>query len=179
LLKNLEKLVKPPEKPIDAPKNLSDWEKFDAEFPDDYKAIVSMYGMGAFGRFLWLKNPFTEIKHLNFFVYKEKILTMLKELRADLEDYNYPIYPEPEGLLPFATTDYADILFWITKGQPSNWTIAILEARSDLLELHDTNTLGLIIGLQRQAIKSKIFGSDIFDHKAPFYQHSSDYLSYG
>lgn len=41
----------------------------------------------------------------------------------------YPIHPEPGGILPWATTDNGDTLYWLTDGDPDSWPILIRESR--------------------------------------------------
>src|SRR5258708_11837030 len=37
------------------------------------------------------------------------------------EDFTYPLFPEPGGQLPWASTGDGDQLCWLTGGEPDNW----------------------------------------------------------
>jgi hypothetical protein len=48
----------------------------------------------------------------------------MRELRAGGHPFPYPIFPEPGGLLPWATGRRAEPFFWVTRGEdPNAWPV--------------------------------------------------------
>jgi hypothetical protein len=53
------------------------------------------------------------------------LIPWFEDLRAEVpEDFPFPLYPEPGGLLPWAKTGDGTDLCWLTEGQPDSWPTA-------------------------------------------------------
>ncbi len=105
--------------------------------PAEYKVIIDRYGDFQWGDFLYLLNPFSVNKYLNLHTQGEVILTAERQSRqAFPEYYPLPLYPEPDGLLPFLITDNGDVAFWVTKGRADRWPILLKGPRAPECELH-------------------------------------------
>lgn len=131
-LANLMALAPPPAEPIMA---RGDWGRIEGQIgrslPADFKALIATYGSGSFGEFL---NPINPLRDggIGFEWADQHILAHERGLRRDSpRSYALPIYPEPGGILPWATTDNGDTLFWLTWGDPDGWGVLHQEARGD------------------------------------------------
>jgi hypothetical protein len=106
--------------PFDGP-----WGRIEAELgtrlPQDYKDIVRIYGlgdnldfMGAYAPQFW--NPRSRLVY--------EVTKVCEVLRRD-PYFGHPIWPEPDGVLPFAGTAFGNYLLWSTRGNPDDWQIVI------------------------------------------------------
>jgi hypothetical protein len=116
-LDRLVALVSPPATPVDA---TGDWPA--VALPSDYRDLVTRYGNGVFNDNVVLLVPFGECTLLAYGVDQ---LDADRELRAEFgdEDYPYPLYPEPGGLMVWATTSSGARLCWLTTGEPDEWQV--------------------------------------------------------
>lgn len=97
--------------------------------PEDFKALIETYGLGSFADFLNPINPFQE-GGSGFEWADRNILEFDRETRREYPDeLPYSVHPEPGGILPWATTDNGDILYWLTEGEPDSWSILIRQSR--------------------------------------------------
>ena len=93
------------------------WEQYQNEcnygFPPDYKYLLNLYGTGGINNFLWILTPFEGNEEIN-------ILKRAKTMRVSLNymktmfpgKYNYSIFPDEGGLLPWGYTDNGDELYY-------------------------------------------------------------------
>jgi hypothetical protein len=110
------------------------WERVEREIgtvlPDDYKGFLRQYGSGVIDDFLVVLNPGSVNPNINLIVAGSMRRRALQELRARFPgSYVHDVFPAPGGLLPFAVTDNANVLYWKTIGEPNSWTVVIYEGR--------------------------------------------------
>lgn len=131
-------LVPPPAAPVDA---TGDWPA--VALPSDYRDLVTRYGYGEFNDEVVLLVPFGECTLLGYGVDQ---LDADRELRADFgdEDYPYPLYPEPGGLMVWATTSNGARLCWLTAGEPDGWPVVVWEPRGAYYERHELGAVALL-----------------------------------
>jgi hypothetical protein len=126
---NLTGLVAPPPHPVGAD---CDWALTEGalglRLPADFKALVSHYGVGQFGDIgLWdtLTGGVSRFVEL---AYRDR--DHLRQLREQFPgDFPYPFYPEPGGLLEWASTGSGDRLCWLTEGEPDGWPVVVWNLR--------------------------------------------------
>ena len=111
------------------------WDKFEKEigiiFPNDYKKIISRYGTGGLGNFIWFLTPFVSDNNVNYTKKMREMLEAYKVSKSNFPDYfKHNIYPEEDGLLPWGYTENGDELYWKTSSSPDNWEIVIYESAS-------------------------------------------------
>ncbi len=142
----------------------------DIILPSDYKQYINTFGTGCIGNFLWPFNPFSDNKFLNFGEQIDARLDALRVLKEKWGDRQcpYPLYPEPEGLLPWGASDNGDVLYWLTAGHPDDWSVIINEARSPVYEEYKESTTSLLAKLVLGEIVSEIFPPDFPDREALF-----------
>lgn len=171
-IEQFKKLFKVPMK-IYSQGNEDEWTKFESsygiKFPKDYKMIINEYGTGSINNFLWILNPFDSDENIN---YSEKAKVMLdtylevKEIFP--EDYEYSVYPEKEGLLPWGFTDNGDELYWQTNEQLDSWRIVIYESASSVSYTYDMCLTEFLYKLFRREIECPAFPTSLFEEEASF-----------
>jgi len=115
------------------------WIESDSEvgfnFPADYRGIIDEYGSVLINGELNVWTP--KIKPIepeapnsfSGFVYRTKNGVgeyFLRSRERHPEEYPYPVFPEPGGLLAWGNNYNADSCFWLTKGdEPDKWPIVV------------------------------------------------------
>jgi hypothetical protein len=108
-----------------------DWEVIERSLgglvlPDDYKSVVEIFPHGTFKEFVSVIRPGIEggddDDYLGYYAHA------LEDMRGWREDghgeFPYPIWPEPGGVLPWASTPDGFGLFWSTEGDdPARWPV--------------------------------------------------------
>ncbi len=101
--------------------------------PIDYVYFINSYGTGRINKFLWVFNPFAGNRSLNLVAQMPLILGSIRESRAECpEDYPYPLYFEPGGILPWGVSDDGDYYFWLTGGSPDQWTVVTVPRHAEV-----------------------------------------------
>ena len=99
--------------------------------PTDFKALVRRPGLGQFAD-ITLFTPFST-RADGLFDLVKRARTQLDRYRAHRdewpEDFPYPLYPEPDGLLEWANTGDGDALCWLTMGEPDSWPVVVWNIR--------------------------------------------------
>jgi hypothetical protein len=157
-VERLTTMVPPPKEPRDAG-TPSAWSEVEAKLgltlPDDYKQIVALYGTGQWQGFWFMLTPFTENRFLNLWLQSQtgdagqtSKLDAERYIRDSLPDFGYPhpIYPEPGGILPWASTDNGGNFFWLTKGPSDGWNTIYYADRSFEFQEYDLSCSRLLFG---------------------------------
>jgi hypothetical protein len=105
--------------------------------PIDYVYFISSYGSGSINNFLCVFNPFSSNRYINLVSQIPAVLSALRELREKFpQDFPYPLYFEPDGILPWGGSDDGDNYFWLTKGSPDKWPVVTVPRHAEV-ELFD------------------------------------------
>ena len=171
LLDRLKRIIPVPVNPIEA-SAVDKWQATESmirtELPPDYKSFINTYGSCLIGNFVYLCNPFTRKTHMNL-VFQ---LTEFQSLAtSDFEAMlPHPIYPVPNGLLPFGNTINGDTLFWITMHSPAEWTLFILEARSPAYQYYAGKVVDFFADLLENKINGELISCECIDADTLFSQ---------
>lgn len=128
--------------------------------PEDYKEFIRVYGTGAIDNFAWVFNPFSVLETLNLSRQLHVVRDIYTELYSEFQEPRLPIFPEKEGLLPFAVTDNGDYLFWKTARSLQHWTIVVGASREPKYEHFACSTSIFLEGILTGRLKSRIFPAD-------------------
>lgn len=167
----LIQLITPPAVPDDP--FSGPWEPIDdfveTTLPEDYKSIAEIYGSGVFLGFISLRIPDSVL-----------VTAFDEELRyakwrifgADgPNNHQYRVWPDPDGLILFGSTDVGHYLFWNPKGPSANWSIVVLEARSDLYEEFDCSLSEFLVGVASGTIQPESFPEGLNETDRVFQTH--------
>jgi hypothetical protein len=160
MLERLRSLLPPPANPVE-PGRLDGWPAVEAALgtglPPDFKAFTELYGSGKVDDFLYLFNPFAQGQDGNLLFEKDRVLAAYAETRARFpERLPLPPFPEPGGVLPLGRTDNGDELYWVTRGQPAEWGVALLESRAARQEVHRLPVTGLLTALAAGELQTDV-----------------------
>ena len=78
----------------------------------------------------------------------------------------HPLFPDKGGLLPWATTDNGDTLYWLTEGPPEAWPTLINYSRSSEYHRYNVGCVGFIAGWSSGELKPTPFDG-VFDPEGP------------
>ncbi|MGA5563611.1 SMI1/KNR4 family protein [Streptomyces platensis] len=102
--------------------------------PDDFKQVVEAYGRGDFWGALCLCTPFGDDNPVRL------AANLLEDFGPSRdrwpEQYPYPLFPEPGGLLAWAVAGTGTHLCWLTVGPPASWPVVVW-SRDDAYERFD------------------------------------------
>lgn len=122
-------LVKSPKLPVYSDGN---WDDIEEElglwFPKDYVEIVSKYGLGRFGEFLELFNPFCENPAFNLLDKIDEVAQQFEYYKAKSPKlYPFPLFPDPNCLLPWGRSEADHLFFWhcTDDENPDSWPIVV------------------------------------------------------
>ncbi|MFI0242453.1 SMI1/KNR4 family protein [Streptomyces sp. NPDC016845] len=121
--------------------------------PDDYKRLVETYGRGDFWDALCLCTPFGDANPVRLAADLAEDYGPLRESAP--EDYPYPLFPEPGGLLAWAVTDCGGHVCWLTEGAPASWPV-IVWSRDDDHERFDCSAAEFLDGWTDRRVSSEI-----------------------
>jgi len=113
-------------------------DKIGTALPNDYKLYIATYGSGMLADFIIPFNPFAESANYNL-IDRQEIADHYRDVRAQYGDERvpYPLYPDADGLLPWADTANGNYLFWLTVGKPDAWPVVAKISRGNRFERHD------------------------------------------
>jgi hypothetical protein len=182
MVPSLEKLIKlesPPANPL-ASGTPERWRQVETElglrFPNDYKRLIDLYGVGHWVNFVEIMNPFVPWQHAqapDFFNWARKRLEGLDEGNRFRTGYAAPFvrHPAPDGLFPFAYDDDSGTLCWQVSGQPDSWRIVCLDRKmSERFERFDMSLTGFLVALLKGEIFPRTFSAKIFPIQRPAFR---------
>src|SRR5215216_7950686 len=160
MLERLRELLPPPAEPVEAGRS-DGWAEIEAALgtalPGDFKAFTERYGSGTVDDFLYLFNPFAAGEDGNLLAEKDRVLAAYARTRARFpERLRLPPFPEPGGVLPLGRTDNGDELYWVTRGDPGDWPVALMESRAARQEVHRMPVTGFLAALAAGELPSRI-----------------------
>ncbi|MGC4747623.1 SMI1/KNR4 family protein [Micromonospora sp. DT201] len=105
--------------------------------PGDYKALVERFPDGRFAEAITVIRPGVKRGDPEDFLgYYSHRLNDMREWRADGDGvFPYPIFPEPDGLLPWGEGPRGELFFWLTNStEPDSWIVVWADV--DFTEWH-------------------------------------------
>ncbi|HKP51973.1 MAG TPA: SMI1/KNR4 family protein [Chloroflexia bacterium] len=125
--------------------------------PTDYKEYINLYGTGELGGMIWIYNAFSNSPTLNLLIQAREVLDIWRETRSMFgEECPYPLYPEPNGLLPWGHVDTGAELFWQTSGSPDQWSVVVNESRGPEFQKFEESMSGFLTSLFAGRLKSAV-----------------------
>ncbi len=130
-LERLTTILPPPARPLNTG-TPDEWAAAERALgfalPTDYKQFTDVYGTGVVADFIVVLNPFVPLSTDNLVRGADTWLEFLRLARKrNRKAVPYPLYPEPEGLFPWGTTDKEQTLLWHRVGQPDHWATVVCD----------------------------------------------------
>jgi SMI1-KNR4 cell-wall len=144
---------------------VGDWNRVErilgTRLPPDYKDYIDAYGSAMI---IWLHdlyiipyNPFSDLPHRNLLQQLDPELAVLREVKSWRESFAFPIYPEPQGLLPWGTSGDGDKLYWQMIGEPMDWPVVVMETRWGPVEQFAESMTSFLTRLLSGTLESQIW----------------------
>jgi hypothetical protein len=157
-------ILRPPSAPQD-PGTARRWgdvgRRIGEVLPGDYMKFVELYGTGTIAEWLTVLNPFAANRHQNLFVAGFEFMAALREIKREFpEEVPFPLFYEPQGLLPWGVSIDGDIFCWSTTGLSGNWTVVVIGRHTGNEEFRMPMTQFLFEALSKK-IKPRCFPSDL------------------
>ena len=170
-IKALSKILPPPKSPVEAPRE-SQWlaveRHLGTRLPTDYKQLVGTYGTGKIDDFIWLANPFS--KSMPWFSWVCRTLGGLSAVRQSGGKKAVPhaIFPEPSGLLPWASSENGNVFYFRTAGEPDEWPTVVIEARGPRFDEVDDGATAFLAALLAKKHVSPVLPNSFPPNKHSF-----------
>jgi hypothetical protein len=166
----LIKVLPRPATPIEAQGSWAEVESaLKAKLPIDFMAFIEVYGSGCVNNFLTVFNPFSMRANLNLLVQSKNQLGALAELQEQFTEFRtFALFPKKGGLLPIAMTDNGDTIYWLTQGEPSEWSIVICDARGPDFEQFDCSFTLFLANILTGRLNCKTMSSFAFNGDPKF-----------
>ncbi|WP_327350455.1 SMI1/KNR4 family protein [Streptomyces sp. NBC_01304] len=158
-LARLAQLIPPPAHPRD-----TDWSSAEQtlglELPQDYKELIHAYGGSNWDDYLYLLEPDCPNDNYDLIEWEDQQAEALEGL---WEFEKKPPRLEEEGsrVIPWATTDNGECLYWLIKpGQgPADWTVLVNEARGERWEHHPLTCTQFLVKVLSGVLTSGVLSS--------------------
>jgi hypothetical protein len=107
-------------------------------FPRDYCDLISLYGAGSFGGFLFVLDPFFACHGYSYTQHTKDILDAYVELRRIApEKLPHSAFCDGVGLYPWLTSDNGDVGYWlVSSSSPETWPTILYDSRHSQYEKH-------------------------------------------
>ncbi|MEU4669437.1 hypothetical protein AB0F91_15980 [Amycolatopsis sp. NPDC023774] len=95
----------------------------------DYKEYAGLYPALNIDEFINVLHPNSGNPFVNLIQANIRIREMWSMIYAQADgDFPHPIFPAAGGLFPWAYNDDNGYYFWKTGGDPSSWTVVVVES---------------------------------------------------
>ncbi|KAJ5111322.1 hypothetical protein N7532_001857 [Penicillium argentinense] len=141
------------------------WEDTEAKLqtalPNDYKELIDRMGGGYIEEYMHILEPNCRNKHYDLVDMTDE-RTEANEMMWDIEEKPPELQIEGCFVIPWATTDNGEYLFWrCLPGQhPDEWTVLVNQGRDWTWEHHDMNCTEFLFATLTKEIRSKILYDD-------------------
>lgn len=154
-------LLPPPTKPSEIPARV-DWQTIEnstGALPADYKEFVERFGTGKVDDFITICNPFSANTFVNLASFGDLARRGIEREVAS-ESWSRVGELNPATLKPFGTTDNGDRLAWVARGEPDDWKVMVLSARSTEVDFFEGCMTEFIAAVLRGEVRSNVFPED-------------------
>lgn len=160
--------------PAGAPEEEYDWNVVESELgaplPPDYKAIVGRFPRGLFRGLVRVSRPGDpDYPKTDFLGFNRHRLDDLRTARESGDaPLQYPIFPEPGGLLPWGFGVRDEHFFWATRDRdPAQWTVVVSDASFTRWSEFGGGIAEFLVELASGRWDASPFGADLTG-EAPF-----------
>jgi hypothetical protein len=129
--------------------------------PQDFKELIHRFPRGQFQRSITLSVPEDHGSGIELIGSLELVLEDMRQWRQDEpERFPYPIYPEKDGLVPWAAGSHGETFFWLADGpDPDQWQVVGCEFSEMLWERFPMSATRFISGYVTGSLNSTLFAA--------------------
>jgi hypothetical protein len=132
-----------------------DWQEAERALgitlPSDYRDFLCAYGSGRVDDFLEIFNPASPHEYNNLVECWKQQREVFEYMQKGGMPLSFDLFPATPGLLPIGQTDNGDTIFYVVRGEPAAWAIAVLESRGRDVKVFEMSlTSFLVAGLKHQ-----------------------------
>ncbi|MEV0032188.1 SMI1/KNR4 family protein [Nocardia sp. NPDC050793] len=175
-VEQLGQLVSPPSKRRDI-----EWDAVErelgVELPADYKELIDTYGGGYWDEYLYVLEPGCPNNYYDLVGWKDWQAEVLEDL-WQFEDKPAELQEDGARLLPWATTDNGEHLYWLIRPsqRPDDWTVMVNEARGERWEHFGHTCTQFLASALTGDIRSTLLSAHYFPRAAHTYKrlHPTD-----
>jgi hypothetical protein len=150
-----------------------DWPEIESDLglrlPADYKLLAASFPAGWFRRFIRARRPERwpdgQVRFLGEFPSDQ--LKSMREFRETGEGlFPYPLFPEPDGVLPWGAIRSPGVAFWLTgPGDPDSWPVVVANEECDYWDRFDGTACEFLIAVTEARYDASRFteGSAVID----------------
>jgi hypothetical protein len=148
-----------------------DWGAIEGDLglplPTDYKLLADSFPEGWFRRFIRLRRPVPwpdgRVRLMSKFALEQ--LESMREYRETGEvAFPYPLFPEPEGVLPWGSISSPGVAFWLTGSpDPDEWPVVVATEECDYWDRFDGTTCEFLIAVANARYDASRFMTAAFD----------------
>jgi hypothetical protein len=125
-----------------------DWKSLNAvigvSYPEEFRELVDLFPPGSFQTFLNVLHPDDAADPTEYRRRVTECASLVRDWAADLTD-PVGVYPEPGGLLPWATVGFDVVICWLTAGDdPGKWPVVVCESDVDRWNRYDLPTAAFL-----------------------------------
>jgi hypothetical protein len=142
-----------------------DWEAVQRSLglpvPQDFKELVRRFPPGEFQGSITLSVPEDHGGGIELIGGLEVVLEDMRQWRQDEpERFPYPIYPEKDGLVPWASGSHGETFFWLADSAgPDRWEVVACEFSEMLWERFPVSATQFIRDFVAGSLNSTVFTS--------------------
>jgi hypothetical protein len=168
----LRKRFPPPKRPI-ARGFEDEWpliqQRVGSVLPRDYKDFINAYGTVLVSQLVVPLNPFAKNEYRNLLSAMGPILSAERTMKEAFGDEGcpYPLWFEPGGLLPWATTGNGGTLYWLTKGHADQWSVIVRADRGPEFEPFEGSMIDFLLAFLNGTLEERLLLSHPDDELRP------------
>ncbi|AUI60423.1 SMI1/KNR4 family protein [Amycolatopsis sp. BJA-103] len=163
-----------------------DWEFVERELgtslPDDYKQLLSRFPSGSYRNAIWVRNPIDARVDLSDYIENDvrSVIDVIgDEEMTYLDDADYRLFPEREGLLPWGDDLQGGMFCWVTgRSEPDHWPVAYYNQDLDKWKETSKPMVEIILEVLVNNGENNILGWNL-DHEPAVFRVPSVHLGNG
>ncbi|WP_328341388.1 hypothetical protein [Streptomyces violaceus] len=163
-----------------------DWARAEAavgtRLPADYKEYVYWFGPGAFDEFLIICVPGVENSNTELAAHlaQKHAASRLQTRLFPTSERRVPLFPAPDGWLPWGFTTGSDGLYWVVSGDdPDRWTVAGRPGRGSGLAYFNGGIVEFLRTFVWYTVEMPFIPEAECDLPVPFEPSTGEWLSGG
>jgi hypothetical protein len=144
-----------------------DWQEVEESLglalPDDYKLFIARFPRGFIQNYIQICPPRLHDGRLDLLGTFRIVLDNMREMREDRpEDFPFPIYPEPGGLIIWGNAKRGEYFYWLPSSpNPNEWEIVVSGSGWEDLVKFPGPMIRFLTGLVEGHVSAPVLAKDL------------------